>query len=163
METNDQIIAWLRDAHAMETSLEQILTRHAAAAAEHPEVQARLQQHREETRQHAEVVEECLQSLGSSPSLAKSAAGGFMGALQGMATGVFRDEVVKNALADYGLEHLEIACYSSLIAAADEAGLAHIARSCSEILRSETEMAHWLEDQIPVLTRAFLESSVRSP
>jgi ferritin-like metal-binding protein YciE len=159
MESNEQLIAWLQDAHAMEQSLEQVLTRHSAAAAEHPEVQQRLEEHLDETRRHREHVAECLETLGASPSTIKSAAGGFMGAMQGMSTGVFQDELIKNALADYAMEHFEIGCYMSLIAAAEEAGHQQIARTCGEILREEVKMAGWLEDQIPQLTRNHLHPS----
>jgi ferritin-like metal-binding protein YciE len=159
---HEQIITWLRDAHAMETSLDQVLARHIAAAADHPDVQARLELHREETRQHARRVAGALDALGADVSTVKSAAAGFMGAMEGMATGAFRDEIIKNALADYAVEHFEIGCYSALVAAAEEAGLEEIARTCSGILRSEVEMANWLEDQIPALTRSFLEESLRA-
>jgi ferritin-like metal-binding protein YciE len=159
---HEQIITWLRDAHAMETSLDQVLIRHIAAAADHPDVQARLEQHRAETRQHAEQVAEALQELGASVSAVKSTAASFMGAMEGMSTAVFRDELVKNALADYAVEHFEIGCYSALVAAAEDAGLDELARTCSGILRSEVEMANWLEDQIPALTRAFLHESLRA-
>ena len=158
VNANQQIVAWLRDAHAMEHSLEQVMIRHVAAASDYPEIQERLQQHLDQTRQHRTLVEECLESLGTKPSLVKAVAGGFMGAVEGMSTGVFQDELVKNALADYAMEHFEIACYSALVAAADDAGLTEIGYTCSEILREEVEMADWLEEQIPVLTRMYLHA-----
>jgi len=159
MDQNEQIITWLRDAHAMEQSLTSVLERHIVAARDLPEVRKRLEEHLEETRGHAERVEECLESLGASPSTLKSMAGGFMGAMQGMSTGVFQDEIVKNALADYAMEHFEMACYSSLIAAAEDAGLTEISRTCSAILREEAQMGNWLEEQIPELTRIFTHRS----
>jgi ferritin-like metal-binding protein YciE len=81
-----------------------------------------------------------------------------MGAMQGMSTVMFADKVLKNALSEYAMEHFEIGCYSSLIAAAEQSGHTDIARTCSQILREETELVQWLEDQIPELTRAFLRS-----
>jgi ferritin-like metal-binding protein YciE len=156
MEPNEQIMTWLRDAHAMEQSMEQVLTRHVDAARENPALHERLDQHLIETRRHAQLVRHCLERLGDKPSMIKSIAGGFMGAMQGMSTGVFQDEIVKNALADYAMEHFEIGCYSSLIAAADDAGLDEIRQTCGEILREETAMATWFEEQIPGLTRLYL-------
>lgn len=149
---NEQIITWLKDAHAMEQSLASVLELHIEAARELPDVRDRLSQHLEETEAHAERVRECLESLGAQPSAAKSIAGGFMGAMQGASTVLFEDQLVKNALADYAMEHFEMACYSSLIAAADDVGLTKIARTCGEILRDEAAMADWLELQIPELT-----------
>lgn len=159
MNEKQQLAAWLRDAHAMEQSLEQVLLRHAAAARDLPPVQERLEEHLAETQRHRDQVAVCLAVLGEKPSAVKTAAGGFMGAMQGMSTGVFQDELIKNALADYAMEHFEIACYSSLIAAAEDAGLDEIADICSEILREEVAMADWLEHQIPALTRMFLHPS----
>jgi ferritin-like metal-binding protein YciE len=158
MEQNEQLITWLRDAHAMERDLEMVLARHIEDARDMPEMHARLERHRDDTRRHAARITECLATLGATPSLAKSTLGAMMGAVQGISTVVFADKVLKNALADYAMEHLEIGLYSSLIAAAEEAGCSDIASTCSQILREETELVQWLEDQIPELTRAFLRS-----
>ncbi len=59
-------------------------------------------------------------------------------------------------LADYASEHFEIACYRSLIAAAEEAGKPQVAEVCSEILEDEEAMADWIEEQIPEVTRLVL-------
>jgi ferritin-like metal-binding protein YciE len=157
METPEQIITWLRDAHAMERSMEAVLERHAGEAEQLPAVREQLELHRQQTREHARRLEESLASLGATGSLAKDASAGMVGAIQGMSTALFRDEMVKNALAEYAMVHFEIACYSSLIAAAEEAGLVDIAHTCSDILREETRMAIWLEEEIPKITRAYLQ------
>jgi ferritin-like metal-binding protein YciE len=159
MENTDQLIVWLRDAHAIERDLQGVLSRQIEDARGLPDIRERLERHLEETREHARRVADCLASLDASPSMAKSLAGTVMGAISGLSTAVFADKLLKNALADYAMEHLEIGCYSSLIAAAEAAGQTDIAHTCSEILREETEMAQWLEDQIPELTRAFLQTS----
>lgn len=156
MESHEQIISWLRDAHAMERSIAAVLERHIADAKDAPEFREQLERHLVETREHARKVEECLASLNATVSAAKDIAANLLGAMQGMATSAFRDELVKNALAEYAMEHFEIACYSSLIAAAEEAGLVDVAHTCSDLLREETRMALWLEDEIPKLTRRYL-------
>ena len=66
------------------------------------------------------------------------------------------DEVVKGSLASYTFEHMEIGSYRILIATAEEAGEAETARVCEEILREEQAMADWLEDNMPMVTHAFL-------
>lgn len=141
----------------MEHSLEKVLKNHAKDAKDHPEIRQRDEQHIEETRRHAELVKQCLEILGEKPSTMKSAMGNVMGAVQGATTGMFRDEIVKNFLADYASEHFEIACYRSLIAAAEEMGQPEIARICGEILRDEEAMARWLEERIPDVTRMTLQ------
>ncbi len=103
MEPNQQIITWLRDAHALEQSLENILQTHIAEAREMPEMRERLQQHLEETREHRARVASALSTLGESPSKIKSMTGGFMGMMQGLSTAVFQDRLIKNVLADYAI------------------------------------------------------------
>ena len=157
MDPNEQLITWLRDAHAMEHSRAGVLERHAHAARELPATREQFERHLHQAREHATRIEECLSQLGATPSAVKALAGDFMGAMQGMSTAVFQDELIKNALADYAMAHFEMGCYSSIIAAAEEAGHIEIARTCGEILREEVRMANWLEEQIPELTRRHLE------
>lgn len=163
MDTHEQLITWLRDAHAMERSMASVLERHIAEAQDYPALRERLEQHLAETRHHARRVEGCLHSLNATPSTAKDVAANFMGAMQGMSTAIFRDELVKNTLAEYAMEHFEIACYSSLIAAAEDAGLVDIAHTCSDLLREEAAMAIWLEDEIPKVTRHYMQHPANAP
>lgn len=158
MDPRQQIIAWLKDVYAFEQSLENILQLQINDTKEVPELQARLTQHLTETRGHAEKVSAALATLGESPSAVKSIAGGFMGLIQGVSLAMFRDETLKIIIADYAMEHFEIACYRSLRVAANDEGFADLAAMCEEILIEETEMAEWLEEQIPDMVRAHLHA-----
>lgn len=157
MTQNEQLTTWLNSAHAMEQSLAQVLENHAKDAKDHPEMRSRLEEHVIETRGHAERLEECLRLLGEKPSTVKTAMGNLMGMLQGASTGMFRDELVKNVLADYASEHFEIACYRSLISAAEAADQPDIAEICAEILEEEEAMAAWLEEHIDEVTVTVLQ------
>jgi len=152
-----QLIAWLNDAYAMERSLAQVLENHANDAKDYPEIQIRTETHLEETRRHAEWLERCLRVLGESASTTKGIMGSAMGKMQGVASGMFKDEVIKNLLADYSAEHMEIASYTALIAAAESLGEAEIVRICTDILNEEKTMADWLEQRIPSVTKSYLE------
>jgi ferritin-like metal-binding protein YciE len=165
MSHQDLVVAWLNDAHAMELGIAQVLERHAASAADHPQIQAGLQKHLEETRQHAELVKGCVERLDGDTSAIKSGMASVMGAVQGMTTKVASDELLKNALHDYGTEHFEIACYTSLIAAAEATGDRETEKVAQQILREEQAMADNLAQQIPLLTSEMLarESSVATP
>ena len=46
--------------------------------------------------------------------------------------------------------------YTALIAAANEAGDAQTAETCSIILDEEQSMADWLEEQLPQITKKYL-------
>jgi len=159
MSSKDQIIAWLSDVHAVEENLSAVLAAHCKEAEPFPEVRERLERHLHETRRHAQRVVELLRSLGSAPSAVKTAAGRTMGMVEGISTGLFRDSLVKNAIADYAMEHFEMACYSALAASADDAGLPNVAQTCREIFGEEAEMADWLEEQIPEISRLHLQSA----
>ena len=154
---NAQLITWLNSAYSMEHNLAKVLENHAKDAKDHPDVRQRDEQHLTETRRHADRVKECLELLGEKPSAIKSAMGSITGMMQGVSSGMFKDEIVKNFLSDYAAEHFEIACYRSLITAAEELGHPRIAEICREILRDEEAMAKWIEDNLPRVTRMFLQ------
>ena len=161
MPHNDLYLAWLNDAYSLEQSLVQVLERHVTDAKDYPQMQARLQQHLDETRRHAELVKSCIERLGSDTSTIKSGMAQIMGAMQGMSTRAAKDELIKNALADYSAEHFEIASYTSLIAAAQALGDQETAQICQQILRDEEAMQTWLVQQIPLITRELLQGQAR--
>jgi ferritin-like metal-binding protein YciE len=158
MKERDDLISWLNDAYSMEVSIAEVLENHVKDSKEHPELETRLRQHLAETKNHAERVKQAIQSLGSSVSTTKAVFADLMGKVQGRTTGMFSDELVKNMLHDYMSEHLEIASYLSLIAAAEELGETGVATVCRGILQEEESMARWMEQQIPAVTRMHLRS-----
>lgn len=154
-----QLIAWLNDAYAMERSQAKVLQNHAEDAADLPDVRQKDMQHLYETRRHAEKIEKCLELIGEKPSKTKGVLGSLLGKAQGAATGVFGDEILKNFLSDYAMEHFEIACYRSLITAAEEAGQPEIAEICQGILKEEEAMAKWLTERLDDVTRMSLQQA----
>lgn len=162
MSATDQLVTWLNDAYAMERGLVPVLTSHAEQARqEMPAAATRIEQHVQETRAHGDRVERCLHLLGTSPSTMKSTLSSLTGAVQGVATGFFRDAPIKNALADYSAEQFEVACYDALIAAARELGHPEIADLCEQNRREDLEMAGWLRDQLPGTVTRALARAVR--
>ncbi|HXH05085.1 MAG TPA: ferritin-like domain-containing protein [Vicinamibacterales bacterium] len=153
MIDRELLVAWLNDAYAMEHALVPVLEHHAKDAGDDAEVRSRLELHVEQTRRHAELVEGCLERLGSGTSTLKKGTASVFGTLQSLATGMFRDEAIKNALSDYATEHFEIACYRALAEAARQAGESDIVEVCEEIRRDEEEMARWLEERIPAIVQ----------
>ncbi len=159
MNEHKQLIAWLNDAYSMERSLANTLENHASDAERFPEIRQRQSQHATETRSHAQQIERCLSILDEKPSTVKGMMGSAMGTVEGIATGIFRDEIMKDVLMGYAAEHLEIACYRSLITAAKELGQAEIARICEQILKEEEAMAQWIEQHLPDITRMSLHQT----
>lgn len=160
MEARKHLRDWLRDAHGMEMKAIEILEKQADRFEGHPEVQQRIRQHVTETRRQAERVAECISRNDGGSSTLKDIGGKLMGNMAALTNAMATDEIVKNAIADYAFENLEIASYRSLIAAAEAAGDEQTARVCREILQEEQEMASFLEQHIPSVTRSFLQKQM---
>ena len=154
--SRENLTAWLRDAHAMENQAIEILEKQANRFEHYPELRAKVRSHLDETHRHAERVERCLHQLGTDTSALKTALGKMVGTAQQLSGLFASDEVLKSGIADYAFEHYEIASYKILIAAADEAGEHQVGRMLEENLREEEEMAAWLAQHLPEVTRQYL-------
>lgn len=120
-DAREHLLDWLRDAHAMEQQAEQMLKAQAARIEHYPELKARIEQHIEETLGQQALPEGCITRLGSSPSRLKDAMGKVAAMGQAIGGMVASDEIVKGSMAGYVFEHMEIASYRTLIAAAEAA------------------------------------------
>jgi ferritin-like metal-binding protein YciE len=153
---SELVVAWLRDAYAMERALVPVLENHAKDAERHPELRARLQQHATETKRQADRIEQCLRQLGQEPSTLKNTVSKVLGAIQSVATGAFKDDEVKNALQDYATQYFQIACYRSLIEAGKALQRPEIVEMCQQSLNEEEAMARFLEQQLPTIVHDAL-------
>jgi ferritin-like metal-binding protein YciE len=155
-EGREWLIQWLRDAHAMEGQAETMLSGQLSRLESYPELSDRIKMHLEETKGQATRLKTCLDGIGEGSSSLKDAGGKLMAIGQSI-SGVFAgDEVMKSSLASYAFEHMEIASYSVLIAAANALGESEIARVCEQNLREEEAMAEWLKNHIAETTEQFL-------
>jgi ferritin-like metal-binding protein YciE len=153
----EHLLAWLRDAHAMEQQAETMLESQIARLKHYPELRKKLEEHLEETRRQAQMVNDCIERLGGGTSAVKDTMGKMMAFGQGLSGLFVDDEVIKGSLASYTFEQMEIASYTILIAAADACGDTTTAAICTRILKEEQAMANWLSAQTPNLVRAFLQ------
>lgn len=160
--SKERYVGWLHDAYSMEQSISKVLENHVKDAKDYPLMQTQLQKHLEQTRDHAEIIKGCIERLGESPSTIKSGMANITGMMGGMSTGMAKDELVKNAIADYATEHFEIASYTALITAAQDYGDADTVLACESIRRDEQEMARWLEQQLPIVVQENLRSEAES-
>jgi ferritin-like metal-binding protein YciE len=155
-EMREQIVDWLRDAYAMERGLETALEKQKNNEDLSRPVRDRAATHLEETRRHAEDVRAALQSLDADTSGLKTGTGVAIQATKGMATKFARDEQVKDLLDAYAMEHFEIACYTALAAAAQQAGLSQVAETCHRIIQDEERMASTLKKALPSEVVSYL-------
>lgn len=155
-DATERLDQWLRDAHAMENQAEQMLTAQAARIEHYPALKARIEQHITETRQQAQMLERCMERRGTPTSVIKDLAGRMAAMAQGLGGMFAGDEVIKGSMAGYTFEHMEIAAYRVLVAAAEAAGDVETAEVCRSICRQEEEMAAWLADHLDPVTRQYL-------
>lgn len=160
MAHTEMVIAWLNDAYGMEQSITHVLENHARDAKDHPRLQSGIQQHLEATRRHADLVKAEIERLGGKTSTLKTAMSNVMGMGQSVSTGMAKDELVKNALADYATEHMEIASYRALQAAATELGDQNLARTCETIIADELAMSQFLEQNLPAIVSMTLQQQM---
>lgn len=114
------LVAELQDAHAMETSVADMLDG-MIEVTEDPEMLADLRHHRDETRRHEQLVAARLAAYGEESSKVKDLAahgGAFLKGLVDMA----RDRTPAQVARDgFMTEHLEIAAYEELERLAERA------------------------------------------
>jgi ferritin-like metal-binding protein YciE len=142
------LVNWLQGAYAMEHQIVQTLEGQAKDTARYPDIQTRIQQHLDESRQHEQRMAERLGAYEVKPSGMKSVGATVAGSLMGAAIGGHSDPLVKMARDDYMTEHMEIAAYGALIAAAQAYGDTDTIQAAQANLRDEWRMSDWLEQHL---------------
>jgi ferritin-like metal-binding protein YciE len=142
-----QLVEHLKDAHAMEANVDRMLDS-MIATTEDPEIRGELEHHKEETQQHKQRLEDCLEAHGEDTSTVKDIAaqgGAFMKGLVDIARS---DKPGRNARDGFVTEHLEIASYELLERVAKRAGDKQAAEAARLNRADEEAMAqkissHW--------------------
>lgn len=155
--TRSVFVTGLKNAHALEKEALALMNRQIDRLESYPEMAERLRQHVGETEEQVKRLDAVLVELGESASgfkdMAMSMAGN-MGALGHAAAG---DEVLKNSFANYAFENFEIASYRSLILMAEAGAFTSAVPLLQTTLGEEEAMAGWMADNLPMVTRRFLE------
>ncbi len=152
---DDQLNAYLEDAHALEAQAIELLSKGAKIGGA-DELVAAFEQHLEETREHARLIDERLQARGASPSAIKDAALR-MGALNwGAFFASQPDTPLKLAGFAYAYEHLEVAGYELLRRVARLAGDDETEAVAERILAEERTAAEKLHNLFDIAIDAAL-------
>jgi ferritin-like metal-binding protein YciE len=149
-------VTGLQNAHAVERQALALIDRQLDRLVNYPEVAERLREHRLETERQIARLDEIMHEFGESHSAIKDMALGFLGNMAAMSNVMASDEVLKNSFVNHAFENFEIASYSSLIAMADAGAFSAATPLLETSLAEEREMAAWIEQSIPILTRKFL-------
>jgi ferritin-like metal-binding protein YciE len=156
-DLKEQLRKYLADAHAIEEQAIALLERGPKLAG-NEQLAAIYAEHLDETRDHAELVQERLTALGGDTSTLKDAALR-LGALN---WGAFfqghPDTPGKLAAFAYAFEHLEIGGYEQLKRVAARAGEAEVVRTAEGILAQEREAAGRIAGAFDEAAAAALES-----
>jgi ferritin-like metal-binding protein YciE len=153
-----EVAIWLRDAYSMERGLENMLAWQFGSGKGSSEVQKAKIAHLSQTRRHVLTVESLLKSLGSRIPVIES--GSIMTeAIKIITESLSHDESIKDLLTCYAMEHFEIACYKTVVAAAKAAHLPYVVTACQEIISDEEKMAQTLDAIIPTVVENYLGST----
>ncbi len=156
MTHEENYLAWVKDAHAMEKQAESMLEKMSGRLEHYPDLKARIDQHIEETRQQQALVQSVIDRYDTSSSTLKDAMGKLSAMGQAMGGMMADDEVVKGAISGYVFENLEIGSYTSLIAAAQLVGDTEGVRIFTQIREQEIAMAEWCLQHLPDVTEQFM-------
>jgi ferritin-like metal-binding protein YciE len=155
-KTEEMLVDWLRDAHAMEKQAEQMLANTASRIDNYPELKQQIERHLDITKTQAERLQACIERHDTGTSAVKDVAARMVGMGQALSGLFVGDEVVKASMASFAFEEMEIAAYKSLMTAAEQAGDQDTRTVCETNLREEEQMAAWLDEHIPTITREYL-------
>jgi len=150
-------VTGLRNQHAVENQAVSLLSRQVERLENYPEMEARMRQHIDESKVHAQRIEELLSQFGESHSALKDAGLSLMGNMAAMAHTIAPDEVIKNTLANFAFEHFEIAAYKSLLTLAEQVGQGGAKSVLTKSLQDEIAMAQWIDQHIAPTTMRYLE------
>lgn len=154
--TDERLTEWLRDAHATEEQAKTMLEGTSGRIENYPAFKERLAQQAEVAARHADVLRECLEKRGESPSVVKEMTGKITAIGQSLSGFVVGDEVIKAALATITFAQMQAASYRILVATARAAGNPEVGSICEGLLADETSFADWLDERLPELTTEYL-------
>jgi ferritin-like metal-binding protein YciE len=153
----DHLMAWLRDAHAMEKQAIESIENQINRLENYPQMQDWARDHVEASHRQRDMVRQCIERRGGDTSALKDMAMTVMGNIQEATSFFTSDEVLKNVITDHGFKQYEIASYTSLRSAAEAVADAETVRVCDTIIREEEELAGRLLSILPQVTRAYMD------
>jgi ferritin-like metal-binding protein YciE len=155
-ELDKEVIAYLQDAHAIETQALQFLKVAPGIAGADALAEA-LRDHASETEAHRTLVEERLEAQGARPSRLQDTALRIGGLNVAGFFAAHPDTPVKVAGFAYAFEHLEIAAYELLCRVADRAGDSSTVAAARRIIDQERAAAEQIASTWDVVMDAALE------
>ena len=155
----DVFIDGLRNAHAMEKQALSIMQPQLNRLEHYPQVSALLDRHIRETEAQIQRIDQIFETLNESSSGLKDTMLSLSGSMAAMTHSMATDEILKNSLANFAFEHFEIAAYTALLTAAQEANVAQAIPLLEQNLQEEVAMASAIHDGLPDVVRQYITLS----
>jgi ferritin-like metal-binding protein YciE len=154
----DDVMSWLRDAHAMEAAHVDNLDRLIRLSDEYPQLKMQLQKHLAMSSKQRVEIEQELERFDTNRSIVKDWVMKFTGQIEPLVSKFTHDSMPKNCLLAHAYEAFEIASYRSLLGAAEELDMEELRSMCERYIREEQEMANFLFEHLPEITRQYLRT-----
>jgi ferritin-like metal-binding protein YciE len=154
----DDVIAWLRDAHAMEAAHVDSLDRLIRLSDEYPQLKNELQKHHAISIKQRDEIEQELARFDSRRSILKDWTMKFTGQIEPFVSRFTQDSIPKNCLLAHAYEAFEIAAYRALLGAAEELDMEELRSMCERYIREEQDMANFLFEHLPQITSQYLRT-----
>jgi len=153
-QLDSALLAYLRDAHALEGQAEELLEA-GAERVDDEQLESAFRDHLEETQHHRERIAGLLDERGARPSMVKDAMLKAGGLNLSAFFGAQPDSTTKLAGFAFAFEHLEIAAYELLQRVAARAGDEGVVAAAEEILAEERQAAErvaesWDRPEVPL-------------
>lgn len=153
-QIDSALLAYLRDAHALEGQGEELLEA-GAKRVKDEQLEAAFRDHLEETSRHRQRIAHLLDERGARPSMVKDAILKAGGLNLSAFFGAQPDSTTKLAGFAFAFEHLEIAAYELLWRVAARAGDEGVVAAAEEILAEERSAAErvaesWDRPDVPL-------------
>jgi ferritin-like metal-binding protein YciE len=160
-ETQQELVKFLQDSHAMEQQSLQTLQA-AVKVAGDPQLESLYQGHIMETQGHLSLLEQRLEAHGASRSMLKDLGGRLTAAQLGVGVVSDSDTPAKLVAVAYGFEHFEIAMYELLKRVAEKAGDPDAVEMADKILVNERQAAEKLAASYDLALERSLHGAIRA-
>lgn len=155
----DVFIDGLRNAHAMEKQALSIMQPQLKRLEHYPQVSALLDRHIRETEGQIQRLDQIFESVNETSSGLKDTMLSLSGSMAALTHSMASDEILKNSLANFAFEHFEIAAYTALITAAEQANVPQAVALLKQNLDEERAMAADIYDGLPDVVRQYIALS----
>lgn len=159
MNTYEYYHDWLRDARAMERQAVTLLAASIKCLAHYPQLHTRLSQHLNDTQRLLSQIDTIIEHNHFSHSILKDAMSQMMAFGQAIIGMLSTEDIVRNVISHYAFVQYEIASYTVLMTAAEQAGDTAALATLRTMLKEEQAMADWLLLHLPSLTGQVMQHS----